>query len=126
MRKFLKILLGLAILGAIAVLAVLLLTSGEREVARNFVLNATNGDPVKARALLHEELQRQLPPDRFAAMFTDAAPYTNVSFASVETSGTGTTLTGTASTAGTCVSQVSFDILGDRIIRFNISPLCRK
>lgn len=125
MKKLFKILLGFALLGAIAVVAVLLLTSGERDIARTFVIKATNGAQAEAHALLHQELQRQLPMEQFTAMFAGTQPYAEVSFSSVETSGSGTTLQGSAATAGNCVSQVSFDILADRIIRFNITPLCR-
>lgn len=126
MKTLGKILLGLVVLVGTVVVLVGLLTSSDRTTARNFVLSASTEEYVVARQLLHDELQRQFPIDRFKQVFADVKPYTDVSFSSVETSGSGTSMTGVATTDDGCSSKVTFEVLKDRIIAFNISPLCRQ
>lgn len=126
MKTFFKIILGLIALAGVAGVAVVLLTSGARDTARNFVLQATSGQITQAHGLLHQELRRQVPLTQLDQMFAGAEPYADVSFSSVEASGGNTTLKGTARTAGGCSSQVAFQMLDDSIISFDITPLCRK
>ncbi|MBK1635587.1 hypothetical protein [Rhodovulum adriaticum] len=126
MKTFLKIILGLAVLGGIAAAAVLFLTSGQREIARNFVLQSSAGQYDQARALLHPNLQSQFTVQRLREAFAGVEPYTNVSFASVESDGTGTRLTGSATTDSGCASKLSFEVLQGQIIAFDITPLCRR
>ncbi|SPJ31515.1 hypothetical protein [Falsiruegeria mediterranea] len=126
MKTLGKILLALVVLVGVVVLLVDLLTSSDRTTARDFVLLASTGEYVAARQLLHDELQTQFPLDRFEQVFADVKPYSDVSFSSVETSGSGTSMTGVATTDDDCSSKVSFEVLRDRIIAFNIAPLCRR
>ena len=125
MRLFLKILLGIVIVGGLALGAVLMLTSGERDIARQFVFDLTSGANDAARAVMHDDLRRQFPDERLAEVMAGVKPYTEVSFGSIETSGGITTLEGSASTADGCSSKIDFEILNDRIIGFSIEPLCR-
>ncbi|GAB5438428.1 hypothetical protein [Falsiruegeria mediterranea] len=126
MKTLGKILLALVVLVGVVVLLVDLLTSSDRTTARDFVLLASTGEYVAARQLLHDELHTQFPLDRFEQVFADVKPYSDVSFSSVETSGSGTSMTGVATTDDDCSSKVSFEVLRDRIIAFNIAPLCRR
>jgi hypothetical protein len=125
MKTFLKILLGIVVVIVVAVGAAMFFTSGERETARQFVLQATNGNAAEAHGLMHDALQDQIPVDQLTEMFAGARPYTEVSFSGFEKGGGRTTLSGTASTADGCTSTADFELLGGQIISFDITPLCR-
>lgn len=125
MKTFLKILLGIVIVGALAFGAVMVLTSGERDIARQFVFDLTGGAPDAARAVMHDDLRAQFPDATLNEVLAGVRPYTEVSFGSVEASGGVTTLEGSASTADGCSSKVNFEILDSKIIAFSIEPLCR-
>ncbi len=126
MKTFLKILAALVVLGAVAFGTVIYMTQGSREAARQFVLLSTSGDYVAASALFHEALKAEFPMESFETSFAGVKPYTEVSFSSISSSGSGTNLEGTASTADGCTSKVSFEILGGLIVAFDITPLCRQ
>lgn len=125
MRTFLKIVAGLVVLGVLGFGAVMYMTAGEREIARNFLTQLSSQDPDSARAFMHEELVKQFPDGRLAEAMAGARPYTDVSFASVEASGGVTRLEGTASTADGCSSKISFELVKDQITSFTVEPLCR-
>ncbi len=127
MKKFLKIILGIVVIIGILVGVIVMVTSGDRDIARNFVTWASAGQYEEARELLHSELQKEFNVEKLQASFEGVKPYTEVSFGSVETaSGRGTTMEGSASTEDGCTSKVSFEVLNDKIIAFNINPLCRE
>ena len=126
MKRILKILAVIIIIVAVAIGALLYATSGAREVARNFVLNATSGAFEEAMASLHQEVAADFPVERMEEVFGRAKAYTEVSFSTVQASGGRTTLSGTATTADGCASEVDFAIVNDQIIAFNINPLCRE
>lgn len=126
MKTFLKIVVGVILLGGIAFGAVLYFTSGQRDVARQFVTLSSSGDYEGATALMHEALKAEFPMTSFETGFAGVKPYVEVSFSGISMQGEATTLTGTATTADGCMSEISFDMLGDKIVSFNITPLCRQ
>lgn len=126
MRTFLKIILGLVVLGVVAFALVMFLTSGQRDTAKSFVMLSSTGDYPAARELLHVELQKDFTIARFEEAFAGVKPYIDVSFGSVETGASGTKMEGSASTADGCTSKVAIEVLDGRIISFNITPLCRE
>jgi hypothetical protein len=125
MKTFLKILAGLVVLGVVAFVLVMALTSGARDTAKAFVIESSSGEYTAARARLHEALAAEFTEARFAEVFQGARAYTEVSFSSVEASGGTTTLEGTAETADGCSSKVALEVLDGQIISFDITPLCR-
>ncbi len=125
MRTFLKIILGLVVLGAIAFGVVMYMTSNTREIARQFVIQASSGGAEDARMLMHDALIKQFPDGKMSEAMAGVRPYTEVSFGSVETSAGVTKLEGTATTADGCSSAISFELVKDQITAFNIAPLCR-
>lgn len=124
MKRFLKILAGIAIVVGLAIGAVLFITSGERDIARDFILNVTSGSYEAAQSGLHQQLVSEFPIEKMQEAFGNSQPYTEVSFSSVEASGGQTTLKGTATTQDGCASQVDFVLVSDQITSFNITPLC--
>jgi hypothetical protein len=125
MKTFLRILGGLVVLVAVALLAVMFLTGDDRETARGFVIELTSGQIEQAYTRVHSALEEELPIDVVTQQLEGVKPYTEVSFSSVETSGGATTLQGTARTADGCSSEVDFRVLDGQIISFNIAPLCK-
>lgn len=126
MKTFLKIVLGLAVLAAVAFAVVMFVTSGSRDVAKAFVTEASSGAFSEARAHFHEALAAEISEERLAGMFADVRPYTEVSFGSVEAGASGTRLEGRAETADGCSSSVVIELIDDRIVSFSITPLCRR
>jgi len=103
---------------------VLFASSGARDHARGFVQDVSAGDYAAARDRLHPQLQAQLSEADLRAMFAEAEPYEDVSFSSVSVANQRADLTGTATTASDCISEVNFTLLGDQITMFDITPLC--
>lgn len=127
MRRFLKILAIVAIIVGALVAILLYSTSGDRDIARNFLLNASSGQYEASMADFHPELAAELPLERLREAFGNAQEYTDVSFSSVQTAlGGATSLSGKATTAEGCSSLLNFTILDGKIVSFNIEPLCRK
>lgn len=126
MRLFVKIILGLAVVVVLAIGAVLMMTKGEREIARNFVIQLSSANPDSAREHMHEALAAQFPDGKLNEAMAGAQPYTEVSFSKVEASGGVTKLEGTASTADGCSSKLSFELVNGQITSFNVEPLCRE
>jgi hypothetical protein len=125
MKKFFKILAGLAVFVLLALIAVLIVTGDERETARSFVIELTSGQVEQAYTRAHSGLKEQLPMAIAQQQLEGVKPYTEVSFSSIETSGGATTMKGTARTADGCASEVEFRVLESQIISFNITPLCK-
>ena len=126
MKTFLKIVVGVILLGGIALGAVLYFSAGKRDVARQFVTLSTSGDYEGASALMHEALKAEFPMSSFETGFAGVKPYVEVSFSGISIEGETTSLKGTATTADGCMSEIAFDMLGDKIVSFNIPPLCRQ
>lgn len=125
MKTFLKIVLGLVVVVALGVAAVSYFSSDQREMARQFVILTSTDGHAEARELMHDALKDQLSTDQLAEMFAGTRPYTEVTFTSVEMGDGVTTLAGTARTADDCTSTVAFEVLGGKIVSFDITPLCR-
>ncbi|KIN64507.1 hypothetical protein Z946_3399 [Sulfitobacter noctilucicola] len=126
MKRLFKILLIVALVIGVIVVGVMLMTAGDRTIARQFMTDVSTGSFDAALAALHPEVAKEMPLERMQSVFADVEPYTDVSFSNVQASGGRTTLSGTASTETGCTSAVDFMILGDQIAMFNIEPLCRK
>jgi hypothetical protein len=125
-KRILIIVAGLAALGGVVLAIVLMVTSADRKVAKQFVMDLTSGNTEAAIAAMHQELAKEFPPDALQAAVANAEPLIDVSFSSINASGGRTSLEGTATTATGCESVVSVTLLGDAIIAFNIAPMCQK
>jgi hypothetical protein len=126
MKRVLYIILGLAVLGGAAFAIVMFVTSADREMAKKFVMDMSSGAHEQAAAAMHEELLKEFPITRMQEAFQSVEPYTEVSFNSINANGGRTSLEGTATTASGCESIVSITLLNDKIVSFNINPLCQK
>lgn len=126
MKRFLKIVAIIVIFIVVAIAILIFVTAGSRDIARNFVLSATTGAYDEAVAAMHPELAKQFPNEEMQKMFGASKPYTEVSFSQVQASGSRTTLEGVGRTEDGCESVVAFTLLGDKIIAFDINPLCRE
>lgn len=125
MRLFLKIILGIIVVVALGFTAVMMMTSGEREIARSFLTQLSSSNPDSAREYMHEALAGQFPDGKLNEVMAGTRPYTDISFSKLEASGGVTKLEGTASTADGCSSKISFELVNDQITSFNVEPLCR-
>ena len=127
-KKILKYFL--IIIGVIAVIAIVLLvligtlSSNERKIANDFTLLSSSGQYNQASNLMHDALKKEFTLDDFKKAFKNSQPYTETSFKSISIANSVTTLEGTAKTADNCSNKLYFEILEDKIISFNISPLC--
>ncbi|MEX5729669.1 hypothetical protein Ga0609869_003022 [Rhodovulum iodosum] len=124
MRTFVIVILALSAIGVGGIAAVMYLTAGPGVLARQFVVLSSTGNYDAARALLHPQLQKDFPPELFEERFARVAPYTEVSFASVETTEAHTRLQGRATTASGCASGLAFELREGQITAFEINPLC--
>ena len=127
-KKILKYFL--IIIGVIAVIAIVLLvligtlSSNERKIANDFTLLSSSGEYNQASNLMHDALKKEFTLDDFKKAFKNSQPYIETSFKSISIANNVTTLEGIAKTADNCSSKLYFEILEDKIISFNISPLC--
>lgn len=126
MKRFVQVILGLVVLGGAVFGGVMMLTSADRAVAKQFVIDMSSGAHAQAAAVMHEELLKEFPVERMQEAFQNAKPYTEVSFSAINASGRRTSLDGVARTADGCESVVAITLLGDLIVSFDITPLCRK
>ena len=102
MKRWIKILVGIAILGGIAFGIVMMVTSASRATAKQFVIDMSSGAYPQAAAVMHEELLKEFPVERMQEVFQNAKPYTEVNFFSINASGGRTSLDGVATTADGC------------------------
>ena len=127
-KKILKyFLIFIGAIAAIAIAAFVLigtLSSNERQIANDFTLLSSSGEYNKASNLMHDALKKEFTLDDFEKAFKNSQPYIKTSFQSINIENSVTTLEGTAKTADNCSSKLYFEILEDKIISFNISPLC--
>ena len=127
-KKILKYFL--IIIGVIAVIVIVLLvligtlSSNERKIANDFTLLSSSGEYNQASKLMHDALKKEFTLDDFKKAFKNSQPYIETSFKSISIANSVTTLEGTAKTADNCSSKLYFEILEDKIVSFNISPLC--
>ncbi len=124
MRILLRVILGLVVLGVVIFGVVMFFSSGARDQAHGFVEELAAGNFEAANARLHTQLQSQVDADGLEEMFAGSEPYAEVSFSSINVEGSRTELSGTATTASGCISEVAFTLLAGQIVNFNFSPLC--
>jgi len=124
MKIFAYIVLGFVGFIALIFGVVYFASSGARDHARGFVEDVSAGDFAAARDRLHPQLQQQISQDGLADMFEGSEPYAEVFFSSINIENGRADLTGTATTASDCSSEVHFTLLGDQITMFDITPLC--
>ncbi len=128
MKKFLKIAaiisVVLAVLIGVTFYLIMSIFEKDKELAANFVKYSTSHVYEQASELMHDALQKEFPIKKFKEVFKSSKPYVDVSFTSMKAENSVTTLKGVATTEDGCSSKLDFEILDDKIIRFNISPLC--
>ena len=129
-KKILKYFL--IFIGVIAVIAIIvfvligILTNNERQIANDFTLLSSSGEYDEASNLMHNALKKEFTLDDFEEAFKNSQAYIETSFQSINIKKSVTTLEGIAKTADNCSSKLYFEVLEDKIISFNISPLCYK
>ncbi len=128
MKKFIKyflIIIGsLVVIVIIALVVIWTISNNDREIAKDFTLLSSGGKYIEATELMHNALKKEFTLESFEKAFKNAKPYVETSFQSVNIKNSVTILEGTAKTAENCTSKLYFEILDDKIISFNISPLC--
>ena len=128
MKKFIKyflIIIGSLVVIVITALVVIwTISNNDREIAKDFTLLSSGGKYIEATELMHNALKKEFTLESFEKAFKNAKPYVETSFQSVNIKNSVTILEGTAKTANNCTSKLYFEILDDKIISFNISPLC--
>jgi len=130
MKKFLKIAAIISIVLAffigIIFYFIMSIFKEDKEIASNFVKYSSSGIYEKASELMHDALKKEFPISKFEETFKIAKPYVDTSFTSMESANSVTTLKGTATTEDGCSSKLYFEILDNKIISFNINPLCNE
>ena len=128
MKKFIKyfliIICGLVVIVITALVVIWTISNNDREIAKDFTLLSSGGKYIEATELMHNALKKEFTLESFEKAFKNAKPYVETSFQSVNIKNSVTILEGTAKTADNCTSKLYFEILDDKIISFNISPLC--
>ena len=128
MKKIIKyFLIVISSLVGIVITALILIwtiSNDERKIAKDFTLLSSSGKYNEASELMHNALKKEFTLESFEKAFKNAKPYIETSFQSVNIENSVTTLEGTAKTADNCTSKLYFEILDEKIISFNISPLC--
>ena len=128
MKKFIKYFLiiigGLVVIVITALVVIWTISNNDREIAKDFTLLSSGGKCNEATELMHNALKKEFTLESFEKAFKNAKPYVETSFQSVNIKNSVTILEGTAKTADNCTSKLYFEILDDKIISFNISPLC--
>ena len=128
MKKIIKyFLIIISSLVAVIITALILIwtiSNNERKIAKDFTLLSSSGKYNEATELMHNALKKEFTLESFEKAFKNAKPYIETSFQSVNIENSVTTLEGTAKTADNCTSKLYFEILDEKIISFNISPIC--
>lgn len=128
MRKFIKF-IAMFILFIMIIFAVLwVLTSADRKIAKEFVISCCGSKTSEFiwYELFHDALKKEVEKDKFADLFKASQSYETVTFTSLSKSGSSSFFDGTAQTQAGCTSKVSVEVLGGKIISFDINPLCPK
>ena len=123
-KYFLIFISGLVVIIITALILIWTISNNERKIAKDFTLLSSSGKYNEATELMHNALKKEFTLESFEKAFKNAKPYIETSFQSVNIENSVTTLEGTAKTADNCTSKLYFEILDEKIISFNISPLC--
>ncbi len=124
MKTVFYVVLGCVVVVGGFVALILFGTAESREIARQFVLDASSGAYEEARAVLHPDLAAEFPVERLEEGFEAAAPFVTVSFTQSGMRNSLVNLEGTAATAGGCESPVTFSLQDGLIVSFNIAVIC--
>ena len=123
-KYFLIVISSLVVIVITALILIWTISNVERKIAKDFTLLSSSGKYNEATELMHNALKKEFTLESFEKAFKNAKPYIETSFQSVNIENSVTTLEGTAKTADNCTSKLYFEILDEKIISFNISPLC--
>ena len=123
-KYFLIIISSLVVIIITALILIWAISNNERKIAKDFTLLSSSGKYNEATELMHNALKKEFTLESFEKAFKNAKPYIETSFQSVNIENSVTTLEGTAKTADNCTSKLYFEILDEKIISFNISPIC--
>ena len=123
-KYFLIVISSLVVIVITALTLIWTISNDERKIAKDFTLLSSSGKYNEATELMHNALKKEFTLESFEKAFKNAKPYIETSFQSVNIQNSVTTLEGTAKTADNCTSKLYFEILDEKIISFNISPLC--
>ena len=123
-KYFLIVISSLVVIIITALILIWTISNDERKIAKDFTLLSSSGKYNEATELMHNALKKEFTLESFEKAFKNAKPYIETSFQSVNIENSVTTLEGTAKTADNCTSKLYFEILDEKIISFNISPLC--
>ena len=123
-KYFLIVISSLVVIVITALILIWTISNDERKIAKDFTLLSSSGKYNEASELMHNALNKEFTLESFEKAFKNAKPYIETSFQSVNIENSVTTLEGTAKTADNCTSKLYFEILDEKIISFNISPLC--
>ena len=123
-KYFLIVISSLVVIIITALILIWTISNNERKIAKDFTLLSSSGKYNEATELMHNALKKEFTLESFEKAFKNAKPYIETSFQSVNIKNSVTTLEGTAKTADNCTSKLYFEILDEKIISFNISPLC--
>ena len=123
-KYFLIVISSLVVIIITALILIWTISNDERKIAKDFTLLSSSGKYNEASELMHNALKKEFTLESFEKAFKNAKPYIETSFQSVNIENSVTTLEGTAKTADNCTSKLYFEILDEKIISFNISPLC--
>tara|TARA_B100001287_G_scaffold242238_1_gene217575 strand:- start:413 stop:799 length:387 start_codon:yes stop_codon:yes gene_type:complete len=123
-KYFLIVISSLVVIVITALILIWTISNDERKIAKDFTLLSSSGKYNEASELMHNALKKEFTLESFEKAFKNAKPYIETSFQSVNIENSVTTLEGTAKTADNCTSKLYFEILDEKIISFNISPLC--
>ena len=123
-KYFLIVISSLVVIVITALILIWTISNDERKIAKDFTLLSSSSKYNEASELMHNALKKEFTLESFEKAFKNAKPYIETSFQSVNIENSVTTLEGTAKTADNCTSKLYFEILDEKIISFNISPLC--
>ena len=123
-KYFLIVISSLVVIVITALILIWTISNDERKIAKDFTLLSSSGKYNEATELMHNALKKEFTLESFEKAFKNAKPYIETSFQSVNIENSVTTLEGTAKTADNCTSKLYFEILDEKIISFNISPIC--
>ena len=128
MKKLFKILMVIILLVVSGLIAVLLLTSGDRKIAKEFVTGCCGSqtNDFAWYELMHDALKKEVDKGKFTEMFEASQSYETVSFTSSSKEGSSASFEGSATTKSNCTSKVAIEVLASKIISFEITPLCPK
>ena len=123
-KYFLIIISSLVVIIITALILIWTISNNERKIAKDFTLLSSSGKYNEATELMHNALKKEFTLESFEKAFKNPKPYIETSFQSVNIENSVTTLEGTAKTADNCTSKLYFEISDEKIISFNISPIC--